>query len=55
MPASRELAPLFLAISLAAALLLLLDRAHLFFDRTHLRAAADLVLLTPLLVAPFLR
>jgi len=53
--APPELAPVLFAIALAAALLLGLDRAHVHLDRTNLRAAADLVLLTPLLVAPFLR
>ena len=43
------------AIALAAALLLGLDRAHVHLDRTNLRAAADLALLTPLVVAPFFR
>ncbi len=43
-----------LAIALAATALLLLDRLQHRLTRLHLRAAADLALLTPLLVAPFL-
>ena len=53
--APPELAPVLFAIALAAALLLGLDRAHVHLDRTNLRAAADLALLTPLVVAPFFR
>lgn len=41
--------------ALAAALLLALDRNRRRFSRTDLRAAADLALLTPLLLARFLR
>ena len=54
-PTARETAPIFLAIALASALLFALHHTRNSFDRTDLRAAADLVLLTPLLVAPFLR
>jgi len=54
-PGSAELTPILLAISLAAGLLLALDRLHGRLEPTNLRAAADLVLLTPLLIAPFLR
>jgi hypothetical protein len=49
-PAPR---PIPAAIALACLLLLLLDRHRL--TPTHLRAAADLALLTPLLLLPFLR
>ncbi len=52
---SRELIPVFVAISLAAGLLMGLDRVRQQLSPTDLRAASDLVLLTPLLVAPFLR
>jgi len=51
----REAAPIGIAIAGAAALLLGLDRVRGRVERTNLRAAADLVLLTPLLFAPFLR
>jgi hypothetical protein len=47
--------PIFLAIAISAGLLLGLDRIHARLDPTTLRAAADLVLLTPILLAPFLR
>jgi hypothetical protein len=53
--APAEAAPLFVATALAAMLLLALDRLRGHLDRTDLRAAADLVLLTPLLLAAFLR
>jgi len=43
------------ACALAALLLLLLDRNRRQFSRTSLRAAADLALLTPILLLPFLR
>jgi hypothetical protein len=43
------------ACALAAVLLLLLDRHRTRLSRTHLRAAADLALLTPLLLLPFLQ
>jgi len=43
-----------IAIALAAFLLLVLDRRRMRLDRTGLRAAADLVLLTPLLLLPLL-
>ncbi len=49
------LAPVQLAITIAAALLFLLHRLHDRLDPTHLRAAADFVLLTPLLLAPWCR
>jgi hypothetical protein len=55
LPTMPVLRPILLAISLAAALLLALDRLHSRLEPTNLRAAADLVLLTPLLLAPFLR
>jgi hypothetical protein len=44
-----------IACGLAALLLLGLDRIRGRLDRTVLRAAADLALLTPLLIAPFIR
>jgi hypothetical protein len=47
--------PVPAACSLAAALLLLLHRGRALLTRTHLRAAADLALLTPILLLPFLR
>jgi hypothetical protein len=47
-----ELAPIWVAIGSAAALLFALDRARGRLSRTTLRAAADLVLLTPLLLVP---
>jgi hypothetical protein len=43
------------ACGLAALLLLLLDRNRDKLSRTNLRAAADLALLTPILLLPFLR
>jgi hypothetical protein len=43
------------ACAVSSALLLLLHRFRVRLSRTHLRAAADLVLLTPLLFLPFLR
>ena len=43
------------ACAVAATLLVLLDHKRRRLTRTHLRAAADLALLTPLLVLPFLR
>jgi cell division protein FtsW (lipid II flippase) len=43
------------ACALAAVLLLLLDRNRQRLTRTHLRAAADLALLTPVLLLSFLR
>jgi hypothetical protein len=45
----------FLACGLAALLLLALHQNRRRLTRTHLRAAADLALLTPLLLLPFLR
>jgi hypothetical protein len=42
------------ACGLSLALLLVLHRQRHRFSRTHLRAAADLALLTPLLLIPFL-
>lgn len=48
-------APIGVACALAAALLLTLHHNRTRLTRTHLRAAADLALLTPLLVIPFLR
>lgn len=47
--------PIPAACALAATALLLLDRNRLRLTRTHLRAAADLALLTPILLLPFLR
>ena len=44
-----------MACGLAAILLLLLNKTHTRIKRIHLRAAADLALLTPLLLLPFLR
>ncbi len=49
-----HLGPISLAISAAAALLVLLHRFRGDVEATTLRAAADLVLLTPVLVLPFL-
>jgi hypothetical protein len=49
-----HLGPMSLAISAAAGLLALLNRFHADVEATTLRAAADLVLLTPVLVLPFL-
>lgn len=42
------------ACALSAVLLLMLDRSRLRFSRIHLRAAADLALLTPLLFLPMM-
>jgi hypothetical protein len=53
--APQHLAPIFLAMACAAGLLWVLDRIRNEMERTGLRAAADLVLLTPLLIAPFVR
>ncbi len=53
--ASLRSTPIFLAITLSAILLLSLDRLRHHLDPTDLRAAADLVLLTPLLILPALR
>jgi len=50
-PAAR---PASAACALSAILLLALDRNRLRLSRTHLRAAADLALLTPLLFLPLL-
>ena len=47
--------PVLLAVSLAAAGLLWLDRVRGRLERTTLRAAADLVLLTPLVVVAWTR
>jgi hypothetical protein len=51
-PAGQKLIPA--ACGLAAILLLALDRYRHRLTRTHLRAAADLALLTPILLLPFL-
>ncbi|MFT4111737.1 hypothetical protein [Silvibacterium sp.] len=48
-------AALFLALSLAAVLLAVLDRRHTHLPALPLRIAADAALLTPLLVLPILR
>jgi hypothetical protein len=53
--ASLSARPILLAASLAAAFLLALHRVRVRIDRTDLRAAADLALLSPLLLLPFLR
>ena len=53
--APAKATPLFLATALAAMLLLALGGLRRHFDRTDLRAAADLVLLTPLLLAALTR
>jgi hypothetical protein len=45
--------PILLAASLGAAILLALHRVRTRLDRTDLRAAADLALLSPLLLLPF--
>ncbi len=47
--------PILLAVSLAAASLLILDRSRAHLSRVNLRAAADLALLVPLAMLPFLR
>ena len=47
--------PILLAASLGALFLLALHRARARLNRTDLRAAADLALLSPLLLLPFLR
>jgi hypothetical protein len=47
--------PISAACALASALLLLLHGNRHHLTRTHLRAAADLALLTPALLLPFLR
>jgi hypothetical protein len=52
---SLEHVPILIAVAAAAAGLIALDRVRAYLDRTDLRAAADLVLLTPLLVAALLR
>ncbi len=52
---AAEMAPVFVAISLSAALLMALNQMRGSLDRTDLRAAADVVLLTPLLLAGLLR
>ena len=51
----RAQASVLIAVALAAFGLALLDRIRATMTETTLRAAADLVLLTPLLVWPFLR
>ena len=48
-------APIGIATALAAALLLTLNQLRTALDPITLRAASDLVLLTPILVVPFLR
>lgn len=53
--AGEQMAPIFIATALAATLLLALNQIRGALEPTDLRAASDLVLLTPLLVAPFLR
>ena len=53
--ASEPIAPVFIAVGLAAALLLGLNQFRGAMRPTNLRAASDLVLLTPLVIAPFLR
>jgi hypothetical protein len=53
--APQRLAAVWLATASSTGLLLVLDRRRRDFGRTDLRAAADLVLLTPLLIAPFVR
>ena len=53
--AGPQLAPIFCAIAFASALLWMLDRVRASLRPTDLRAAADLVLLTPLLVVAALR
>ena len=47
--------PIPAACAIAAILLLILDRRRSKFSRTDLRAAADIALLTPILLLPFLR
>ena len=51
----EPMTPVLLAVSLAAAGLLALDRVRGRLKRTTLRAAADLVLLTPLVVMVWIR
>lgn len=53
--AEPALAPIFLAVSLSSTLLLALNHFRYRLDPTNLRAAADLVLLTPLLFMASLR
>lgn len=53
--AGRAPRPIPAACALSALLLLALHRNHPRIERTNLRAAADLALLTPLLLLPFLR
>lgn len=53
--AKPHLTPIFFAIALAAGLLWMLGQARAALRPTDLRAAADLVLLTPLLIAAALR
>ena len=55
LPLAAQAAPALTAVSIAAGLLLALDRTRSRYERTTLRAAADLALLTPLLLLPFLR
>jgi hypothetical protein len=47
--------PIAVACTLAAGLLLALDRNRKRLSRVSQRAAADMALLTPLLLLPFLR
>lgn len=47
--------PILLAVSIGAVFMLALHYVRLRFDRIDLRAAADLALLSPLLLFPFLR
>lgn len=54
-PGAAQVRLIPVACALAATLLLALDRNRRRFSRTDLRAAADLALLTPLLLVPFLR
>ena len=51
----EPMTPVLLAVTLAAAGLLWLDRVQGRLDRTTLRAAADLVLLTPLVIVPWVK
>jgi hypothetical protein len=53
--AGIERVPILIAVAAAAAGLFALDRIRAFLDPTDLRAAADFVLLTPLLVVALVR
>ena len=50
----RKTIPIYVATLTAALILALIDRHRGSFSRLHLRIAADLALLTPILLLPFL-